>query len=168
VSSKRTQGLSEVAQKINDVSSEVAAKRKALAVERMKGLQERLYVMMLFAAIGSKGSAETAAQVAKEVAATVKDYADASGTTNTDAGGINQADENFLGLAKALSYQVKAIISFEAARTKFPEKHSAVIYQMDTAINDAEKSLHGDQMASLYTFDGSTLALLQSHFSASA
>ncbi len=166
--SAKRQGIFEVVQKINDVASEAAAKRKALAVERMKGLQERLQVMMLFAAIGIKGNAETAAQVAKEIAATVKDYADASGTTNTDAGGFNQADENFLGLAKVLSYQVKAIISFEAAKAKYPEKHQSAIYQMDTAINDAEKSLHRDQMASLYIFDGSTLALLQSHFSTTA
>ncbi|MFM9913331.1 MAG: hypothetical protein ACKVN9_07355 [Methylophilaceae bacterium] len=166
---KKPSNLSAIAQNINSAGDAALAKRKELAVTRMKGLQERLAVMMMFAAIGSKGTAASAAQVAKEIAGTVKDYADASGkSANADAQGVNQADENFLGMARVLSSQVKAIIYFEAASAKYPEKHASEIYQMDTAINSAEKSLHSGHMPNLYSFDGSTLALLQSHFSASA
>jgi len=169
IATNKTSTLSSAAISINASADAALARRKSLAVERMKGLQERLAVTMMFAALGTKGNAGAAAQIAKEIAGTVKDYADASGAnTDVDPYVLNQEDKKFLGLARALSYQVKSIISFEAARARYPEKHKKEISQMDAAINDAGKSLGHDRTADLYSFDGNTLALLKSHFSASA
>ncbi|HEY8084071.1 MAG TPA: hypothetical protein VIE69_00540 [Methylophilaceae bacterium] len=66
---------------LKKAASDAAAKRKALAAERLKALSERLRVLMLLSSAdgkNSKGNITAAAGIAREIAATVKDYAGAS------------------------------------------------------------------------------------------
>jgi hypothetical protein len=72
---------SSIADAIKQANADAAAKRKALAAERLKMLAERLRVLMLLASADGKGSKrniEAAAGIAKEIASAVKDYAGAS------------------------------------------------------------------------------------------
>ncbi len=148
----RTQGISNAAAQINDAAASAASKRKELAVEQLKALRERLHILMLLSSAAGKGTAASAAQIAKEVATAVKEYASAAGvessTSNAVATGLavlSKQDAEFLSSAKQLSAQVKSILAVEAKKAKLkhaPEElHQKEVGLMDAAISDAEKSL---------------------------
>ena len=161
-SSKRTQNIPEVVQKINDITDEVAAKRKSIAAEQLNALREKLRIMLMFSSLDNKNNAATAAQIAKEIAGAVNDYANASGD-HGQAQGLSQQDQQFLNTAKQLAAQVKAIIvsETEKARRKHqtPESHHAIVSTMDAAIEHLSHTL-GLDSSPLYTFDGSQITLL--------
>jgi cell division septation protein DedD len=147
----RLQGQS-IGDAIKQTAKDAAAKRKALAAERLKMLAERLRVLMLLSSAdrkGIKGNIEAAAGIAKEIAATVKDYAgasadiaaqaatssDSSATSTTSSTtsssvaaaattstqGVSTEDEAFLNTAVQLSSQVKSFIAQEIQKAK--QKH---------------------------------------------
>ncbi len=148
----RTQGISNAAVQINDAAASAASKRKELAVEQLKALRERLHILMLLSSAAGKGTAASAAQIAKEVATAVKEYASAAGVessaANTAAASpevLSKQDAEFLSSAKQLSAQVKSILAVEAKKAKLkhaPEElHQKEVGLMDAAISDAAKSL---------------------------
>ncbi len=168
---------------LKQAASDAAAKRKALAAERLKMLAERLRALMLLSSAdggkGSKMNIEAAAGIAKEIAATVKDYAGASAEIDTQATAngdnttaaassnssaatatenthvLSTEDEAFLNTAVQLSSQVRSFITVEIqnARQKHlnPDTHQSDINVMDNAILDAAKSMGiGDMPVTVY------------------
>jgi len=135
---------------VKQAAGDAAAKRKALAAERLKMLAERLRVLMLLSSAdggkGSKRNIEAAAGIAREIVGAVKDYAGASAdiaaqtaangdtaTTSVSSGsatatattsmqGLSAEDEAFLNTAVQLSSQVRAFITVEIQKAR--QKHS--------------------------------------------
>lgn len=148
----RTQPATSPASQINDAAADGAAKRKVIAAEQLKVLRERLRVLMLIPSNGN-GTAASAAQVATEVAAAVKNYAAVSGTQSNASSTteVSKQDTEFLSTATQLSAQVKSILTAEARKTKArhspEERYQREVNQMDAAIADATKSLKHDSLA---------------------
>ncbi len=145
-----------IADSIAEANISAAEHRKALAAQQLEALRERLRIMMLFSS-ASKGNAEAAAKIAREIAAAVKQYADGSSTL-TDAGQTagSDADQKFLSSAKQLSSQVKAIIAAESRKDKKLDKESlrAAVNEMDSAIWEAARVIgKGNDSVPVYTLD---------------
>lgn len=146
-----------VADSIAEANISAAEQRKALAARQLEDLRERLRIMMLFSAAASKGNAEAAAKIAKEIAAAVKQYADGSSTL-ADAGKTagSDADQKFLNSAKQLASQVKTIIAAESRKDKKLGKDSlrAAVNEMDSTIREAERVAgKGNDAMPVYTLD---------------
>ena len=146
-----------VADSIAEANISAAEHRKALAARQLEDLRERLRIMMLFSGSSSKGNAEAAAKIARDIAAAVKQYADGSSSlANAGAAGSSDADENFLNSARQLSSMVKAIITAEARKEKDSEKDNlkSAVRQMDSAIGEASRVIgKGREVPPLYTLD---------------
>ena len=135
---KSSQGVSDA---INQAAEAGAAKRRAMAEQKLKMLGESLRMLMLFSATdhdGNQGYAKSAAFIAEELGGTVNDYA---GT----GGGSNQENVAFLAVATQLASQAKGIIADEnykiRRRNLYGNKHRKEINDMEEAIQQAAKAL---------------------------
>ncbi len=164
---QRTQDIADAVSKIKQSSIDGASKRKEIAAAKLQELRERLRIMLLFSNVGSKGNAAAAAQLAKELAAAVKEYASASGVIQ-EAGGdaasassasaVAKADTEFITGAKQLATQIKAFIASEVQKAKRHHKHEdaheKTISELNSAIDDASKSLGlNSSITPAYTVD---------------
>ncbi|HEY7987343.1 MAG TPA: hypothetical protein VIE17_10560 [Methylophilaceae bacterium] len=128
---------------IKQAASDAAAKRKALAAERLKALAERLRVLMLLASTdgkNSKGKITAAAGIAREIAATVKDYAGASAdlaaqsaTSSNGSAASAIGDSTTTATATATAATAVATINITATTTTTPLSHEDEAF-LNTAV----------------------------------
>lgn len=147
----RTQDIANTVSKIKESGISAASKRKEFAAAKLRELQERLRIMLLFVNVGGTGDAKGAAQLARELAVAVREYAGA-GNGAQEANGVavaTSASENqsskFLSDAKQLATQIKSFIAGEVQKARrrhvHEEPHEKEINAMNSAIDDASQSL---------------------------